>query len=45
MDKQLFADLVQSLEEAKAISKGRAKASRWFKVEPTDVKAFVRAPN
>ncbi len=40
MDKQLFEDLVQSLKEAKAISKGKAKASRQFKVEHTDVKAI-----
>ncbi len=40
MDKQLFQDLAQSLKQAKAISKGKAKASRRFKVEPTDVKAI-----
>ncbi len=39
MEKKLFADLLQSLKEAKAISKGKAKASRRFKVEVTDVKA------
>jgi putative transcriptional regulator len=40
MDKQLFDDLVQSLKQAKSISKGKAKASRRFKVEHTDVKAI-----
>jgi putative transcriptional regulator len=40
MDKQLFDDLVQSLKEAKAIAAGKAKASRRFKVESTDVKAI-----
>ena len=39
MEKTLFDDLLQSLKEAKAISKGKAKASRRFKVEATDVKA------
>ena len=38
MEKQLFDNLLQSLKEAKAISKGKAKASRQFKVEATDVK-------
>ena len=39
MEKALFNDLLQSLKEAKAISHGKAKASRSFKVESTDVKA------
>jgi putative transcriptional regulator len=39
MDKKLFDDLVQSLNEAKAIAKGEANASRHFVLEPTDVKA------
>lgn len=39
MDTTLFDDLVQSLKEAKAISKGEAKASRRFEIVPTDVKA------
>ena len=39
MEKILFDDLLQSLNEAEAISKGKAKASRRFKVEATDVKA------
>jgi DNA-binding transcriptional regulator YiaG len=39
MEKALFDELLQSLKEAKAISKGTAKASRRFKVEVTDVKA------
>jgi putative transcriptional regulator len=38
MDKNLFEDLVQSLKEAKAIRKGKAKASRRFIVHPPDVK-------
>ncbi len=37
MEKTLLDDLLQSLKEAKAISKGNAKASRRFKVETTDV--------
>jgi putative transcriptional regulator len=40
MDDTLFGDLVQSLKEAKAISKGEAPASRRFSLEPTDVKAL-----
>jgi|LakMenEpi03Aug12_release.lakeMendotaPanAssembly.Ray.scaffolds.fasta_scaffold6192504_1 DNA-binding transcriptional regulator YiaG len=40
MDKQLFDDLVESLKQAKAISKDDVKASRRFKVEDTDVKAI-----
>ena len=39
MEKELFADLLQSLKEAKAISKGKAEPSRRFKLEVTDVKA------
>ncbi len=40
MENTLFEDLVQSLKEAKAISKGKAKASRQFIHAPTDVKAI-----
>ena len=40
MEKQLFDELVQSLKQAKAISQGKAKASRRFKIESTDVKAI-----
>ena len=40
MEKTLFEDLVQSLKEAKDISKGKAKPSRRFIVEQTDVKAI-----
>jgi putative transcriptional regulator len=40
MDKALFADLTQSLNEAAAIAKGAAPASRRFNVERTDVKAL-----
>lgn len=36
----IFDDLVQSLKEAKAISKGEAPASRRFKVSPPDVKGI-----
>ena len=39
MEKTLFDDLVQSLKEAKDISKGKAKASRRFEVKSPDVKA------
>jgi DNA-binding transcriptional regulator YiaG len=39
MDKTLFNDLVQSLKEAQAISKGTAKASRQFEMAVPDVKA------
>ena len=40
MDKELFADLTRSLREARAISQGKAKPSRVFKVEAPDVKAI-----
>lgn len=39
MEKTLFDDLVQSLKEAKDISKGKGKASRRFELTPPDVKA------
>lgn len=39
MDKTLFEDLVSSLQEAKAISNGKAAASRRFVVEAPDAKA------
>jgi DNA-binding transcriptional regulator YiaG len=39
MEKTLFDDLVQSLKEAKDISKGKAKASRRFEITPLDAKA------
>jgi hypothetical protein len=32
MEKKLFADLMTSLKEATAISKGKARPSRQFKV-------------
>lgn len=38
MEKTLFDDLVQSLKEAKDISKGKAKASRRFEITPPDAK-------
>ena len=39
MEDTLFADLVHSLQEAKAIKQGDMPASRRFVVEPIDVKA------
>jgi putative transcriptional regulator len=39
MDKTLFEELVGSLKEAKAISKGRVKPSRRFEVTARDAKA------
>ena len=38
MEQALFDDLLQSLQEAKAIAKGEANASRRFTVTPPDVK-------
>ena len=38
MDKALFDDLLQSLKEASAIAKGKAKASRRFAVASPDVR-------
>lgn len=40
MEETLFADLVQSLKEAKAIARGEAEASRRITVAPPDVKAI-----
>ena len=39
MDKSLFEDFVISLQEAKAISKGKAAPSRRFEVTAPDAKA------
>jgi putative transcriptional regulator len=39
MDKALFDDLVQSLKEASAITKGQAQPSRRFTVSAPDAKA------
>lgn len=39
MENELFKDLVQSLNEAKAIAKGQAKPSRQFTVDANMVKA------
>jgi putative transcriptional regulator len=39
METSLFDDLVQSLKEAKAISKGEIPAARRFTVLPPDAKA------
>jgi putative transcriptional regulator len=38
MEKKLFAELVTSLKEAAAISKGKVRPSRQFKVDGPDVK-------
>jgi putative transcriptional regulator len=40
MEEALFADLVQSLKEAKAIAQGEVEASRRITVAPPDVKAI-----
>lgn len=40
MEQELFDNLVQSLKEAKAISKGNVEASRRFNLAPPDVKAI-----
>ena len=40
VDKTLFEDLVQSLQEAKAIARGEAEPSRRFVVKRMDVKAI-----
>lgn len=40
MNPTLFADLVQSLKEARDISQGKMAAARRFEVEPHDVKAL-----
>ena len=39
MDQTLFEDLVQSLKEAKAISRGEMAASRRTRIDVPDVKA------
>ncbi|MEN9868307.1 MAG: hypothetical protein RL748_3897 [Pseudomonadota bacterium] len=39
MEKELFDDLLQSLNEAKDIAHGKAAPSRRFKIDPIDVKA------
>ena len=38
MDKELFKDLVQSLNEARSIVRGKKKPSRVFDVKTPDVK-------
>ena len=38
MKKELFNELVESIEEAGNIRKGKAKASRTFKYSPVDIK-------
>ena len=40
MEQALFDDLVQSLKEAKANTRGEAPASRRIKVTPPDAKAI-----
>ncbi|HWX03522.1 NadS family protein [Collimonas sp.] len=39
MENALFEDLLQSLKEAQAISKGEVEPSRRFEMKATDVKA------
>ena len=39
MDQTLFDDLVQSLKEAKAISRGEMSAARRTRIDAPDVKA------
>ncbi len=39
MEKELFDDLLQSLQEAKDIASGKMPPSRHFEVLPIDVKA------
>ena len=39
MEKELFDDLLQSLQEAKDIASGRMSVSRRFDILPIDVKA------
>ncbi len=41
MEKKLFADLVTSLKEAAAISRGKARPSRQFKVTALAAKLFA----
>jgi DNA-binding transcriptional regulator YiaG len=38
MDKKLFAELVTSLKEAAAISRGKARPSRQFRIVPPNAK-------
>ena len=40
MDDELFEELLGSVKEAVAISKGEAKPSRVFRIDPVDVKAI-----
>lgn len=40
MEKKLFAELVESLKEAAAISKGRARPSRQMRVDAPNVKGL-----
>lgn len=43
MDKQLFAELVESTTEAGEIARGERAASREFHIDNTDVKRIRRA--
>lgn len=43
MEKTLFDELRQSLEEAQAIAKGKAQASRRFSIQTLGVKASPNA--
>lgn len=40
MEKKLFQDLVQSLKQARAISRGELRPSRSIQAAPPDVKAI-----
>ena len=42
MKKELFSELVESIEEAGKIRSGSAKASRVFKYRPVDIKRIRR---
>ena len=42
MEKKLFAELVTSLKEAAAISRGRARPSRQFRVEIPNIRGVRR---
>ena len=45
MKKELFNELVESLEEAGKIRKGEAKPSRVFRYRPADIKRIRRRLN
>ena len=43
MKKELFAELVESIEEAGKIRKGLVKPSRTFRYRPVDIKRIHKA--